>query len=138
MIRILTRPELEEVDDITRILAFHDRLIHSRLLTVLENGTLCFGNRVTVSPAPPTDTPCWQLRDVEGRTFPQIGLHDLIGCPVTGVGYFHYPASSQTVIPYLQFLNRIQLCCFSDERSWMLRHDRPREDAWDVFPLFKI
>lgn len=135
--RILSRPELEQVEDMKRIIAFHNRLIHSRLLTILEDVILVFDNQVIVTPAPPTDSSFWQLRDGNGRTFQEIEVYDLIGCPVTDVGYFSYPGASQPVIPYLQFLNRIQLCFFTDKRNYMLRHDRPREDSWDVFPIFE-
>ncbi len=135
--RILTRPELEQVDDLKRCMAFHDQLIHSRLLTILGDQTLAFDNHVLVSPAPPCEDSHWQLRDQLGMTVTLIDVPDLIGCPVTNVGYFSYPGCAQSVIPYLQFLNRIQLCFFTDKANYMLRHDRLREDAWDTFPLFE-
>ncbi len=146
--RILTRPEIHAADpDMVRTMAFHDRLVHSRLLTLLPESSsapmrLAFDNQVTITPLldpMSTRSSAWALVDQKGGTFPWLDLPDLIGCPVTGIGYFQHPEwEEQVAAPYLQFINRIYLVCETLNGGCALRHDRPREDSWDIFPQFPI
>lgn len=145
--RILTRTEIEEAEkEMVRIMAFHERLRNSRLLALLHSDEtdplrLAFDNRVTLtpmyddhgSPGPIN----WSVLDRDGNLVPQLKLTDLIGCPVTGIGYMHDPCKHQA-IPYLQFVNQLYVCCVTPAGGGVIRHDRPREDAWDVFPHFRI
>jgi hypothetical protein len=137
--RVLTLPEIENAeDDITRIMAFHDRLLHSRLLTVCplkdHSQILAFDNRVTLNPMfddqGTEGLTSWSLNDHEGKSFPQLELRDLIGCPVTGIGYLQDPDHKpREQVPYIQFLNKVFVCCITSQGGGVIRHDRPREDA---------
>jgi len=140
--RILTRPEIEAHDDLARQMAFHDRLLNMRLLTILhpksgnEPPRLAFDNQVIITPrADPIASrySVWGLLDQSGKPFPWIDLTDLIGCPGTEIGYLQHPDWKHAA-PYLQFLNWAYLVCEAPKGGCALRHDRPREDAWDVFP----
>jgi hypothetical protein len=138
--RILTRPEIESIKDLHQIMTFHDRLVHSHLLaplSVREDVALVFENHVKVTPLHNAGPCHWELHDANGEAFPFVSLKDLVGCPVTQLGYFFDQDLEHPAIPYLQFLNCIHVCCFSPTGGAELRHDRPREDAWDVFPQFQ-
>jgi len=145
---ILTRPEIEAHEDMARQMAFHDRLLNMRLLAVLPPGPsgrepaprLAFDNQVILTPlVDPISIQytVWALLDQNGKTFPWLDLPDLAGCPVTGVGYLQL-SEWKRAAPCLQFLNRAYLVCEAPKGGCALRHDRPREDAWDVFPVLNV
>jgi hypothetical protein len=141
--RILNRPEIEAHDDMARMMAFHDRLVNMRLLTLLhpkpdkEPLRLAFDNPVVITPlGDPISIQysAWQLLDAKEKSFPWIDLPDLVGCPVTGIGYVQL-SDWKKPAPYLQFINQVYLVCECPQGGCALRHDRPREDAWDVLPV---
>jgi hypothetical protein len=145
--RKLTRPEIEACGKaMPKIMQFHDKLIGSCLRRVIgrpishpnDPQSLIFELGATLvtqydDEGNPGDTE-WQIVDREGRFYHSIRVDDIIGHPVTGVGYFYDEDNDdRRTIPYVEIANVFLLTCMTRHGGGVIHHHRPREDKWDLF-----
>ncbi len=145
--RRLTRSEIESGGSaMPEIMQFHDKLIGSRLRRVIgrpvshpnDPPPLIFEQGATLvtqydDEGNPGDTE-WQIVDPEGRLYPSVRIDDLIGHPVTGVGYFFDEENDdRRTIPYVEIAKVFLICCMTPHGGGVIHHKRPIDDRWDLF-----
>ncbi|MCC5851060.1 MAG: hypothetical protein JJU29_23470 [Verrucomicrobia bacterium] len=143
--RKLTRTEIEACGAaMPETMRFHDQLVGSKLIRAT-------GRRGRTQPPPVLyfddggclrtqfDDECnpgeteWMICDAQGHTMNVVKLTDLIGLPVTGIGYLLDPDNDlRPVIPYVEIAESFHVCAICREGGAVICHHRAQDDSWDL------